>query len=189
MLFFLLVTSITFAQENSVNYLKTDSIIKFDNNYYNLAWSSHPNDIYYKQKYLTKDENLDRFQTLITIDFIKGNFEIKDLVNKKLKELEELKKNNPIINYKIYENGDEMILDFLVSQNSQDGKKILIIERNLYRYTVAKDDKDKTNGILLFGVSKRAYGDEIEKFFNELKQNNTDLINQVGSFEIPTVQI
>jgi len=80
------------------------------------------------------------------------------------------------------------MLDFLLSQDTPDGKYVSIVERNVYRY---KDvtDKNGQKAILLFGVSERAYGDDINKFFSNLKAHRFDLINAVGTFEIPTITI
>ena len=182
---FLLFLSIVVNSQKVENYLETEKSIKFDNQNYDLVWSSHPNEIYYKQEYLTKDQTLEKFKSMVTIDFLKGEFKVKDLVNQKIQELEKAKKSNPIVNFTVLEKDGETIIDFLMSVSSKDGKKLLIVERNIYRYT--NIETGNTKGLLLFSVSKRAYENEIGEFFENLKKDKNNLIMKVGNFEIPKV--
>ena len=182
---FLLFLSIEVHSQNVENYLEIEKTIKFDNQNYNLVWSSHPNEFYYKQEYLTKEQTLDKFKSMVTIDFLKGDFKVKDLVNQKIQELENAKKSNPIINYTVLEKDGETIIDFLMSTSSKDGKKLLVVERNIYRYT--NIETEKTKGLLLFSVSERAYENEMGEFFNKLKKDKNSLIIKVGNVEIPKV--
>ena len=182
---FLLFSSIVVNSQNVENYLETEKTIKFDNQNYDLVWSSHPNEVYYKQEYLTKEQTLEKFKSMVTIDFLKGEFKIKDLVNQKIQELEKAKKSNPIVNFTVLEKDGETIIDFLMSVSSKNGKKLLIVERNIYRYT--NIETGNTKGLLLFSVSKRAYENEIGEFFENLKKDKNSLIMKVGNFEIPKV--
>jgi len=182
---FLLFSSIVVNSQNVENYLKTEKTIKFDNQNYDLVWSSHPNEVYYKQEYLTKEQTLEKFKSMVTIDFLKGEFKVKDLVNQKIQELEKAKKSNPIVNFTVLEKDGETIIDFLMSVSSKNGKKLLIVERNIYRYT--NIETGNTKGLLLFSVSKRAYENEIGEFFENLKKDKNSLIMKVGNFEIPKV--
>jgi hypothetical protein len=182
---FLLFSSIVVNSQNVENYLETEKTIKFDNQNYDLVWSSHPNEVYYKQEYLTKEQTLEKFKSMVTIDFLKGEFKVKDLVNQKIQELEKAKKSNPIVNFTVLEKDGETIIDFLMSVSSKNGKKLLIVERNIYRYT--NIETGNTKGLLLFSVSKRAYENEIGEFFENLKKDKNSLIMKVGNFEIPKV--
>jgi hypothetical protein len=182
---FLLFLSIVVNSQNVENYLETEKTIKFDNQNYDLVWSSHANETYYKQEYLTKEQTLEKFKSMVTIDFLKGEFKVKDLVNQKIQELEKAKKSNPIVNFTVLEKDGETIIDFLMSVSSTDGKKLLIVERNIYRYT--NIETANTKGLLLFSVSKRAYENEIGEFFENLKKDKNSLIMKVGNFEIPKV--
>ncbi|PQB07239.1 hypothetical protein BST83_08800 [Polaribacter filamentus] len=181
----LLFLSIGVNSQNVENYLETEKIIKFDNKNYELVWSTHPNEVYYKQEYLTKEQTLERFKSMVTIDFLNGEFKVKDLVNQKIQELENAKKTNPIINYSVLEKDGETIIDFLMSVSSKDGKKLLVVERNIYRYT--NIETEETKGLLLFSVSERAYEGEIGEFFSELKKDKNSLIIKVGNIEIPKI--
>ena len=183
-LFVLLISFFGFSQTIE-NPLQTERTIKFDSKKYDLVWSSHPNQNYYKQEYLTKGQSLESFKSMLIIDFIKGDFTVEDAVNAKINELENAKKTNPVVNYTKFEKDGEVILDFLLSANSKDGSEIVVVERNVYRYL--KIESKENSGILIFAVSERAYKNEIEDFFKKLKETKSVLINEVGNFEIPKI--
>ncbi|AZB25216.1 hypothetical protein EG339_11815 [Chryseobacterium bernardetii] len=167
------------------DYLNIPDPIKLNLKEYNLVWSSHPNDNYFKQEYLSSDEDIDKYNSMVLIEFIKGDFNLKDVIDQKVAELQEIKKSNPIVNYEIFEsNNGEYILDFLVSKNSKDGQKILIAERNIYRYILIKN-----KGVLLFALSERGYEKNMEDFFKDLKANSFKLVEFVGIYKLPDIEI
>jgi hypothetical protein len=53
----------------------------------------------------------------------------------------------------------------------------------------ALKEKNGQKCVLLFGVSERAYGDDIDIFLPKLKENRFDLINLVGEFQLPEITI
>jgi hypothetical protein len=174
--------------KNKINdYLNIPGPINLNQKEYNLVWSSHPNENYFKQEYLSSNENINKYSSMILIDFIKDDFNLKDIVDQKVSELKEMKKTNPVVNYQIFENSGEYILDFLISENSKDGKEILIAERNIYRYKTVNNDKNK--GVLLFAMSERGYPENMDSFFNNLKTNTSKLIETVGNYKLPDVEI
>jgi hypothetical protein len=174
--------------QNKVNdYLNVPGPINLNQKEYNLAWSSHPNENYFKQEYLNPKENINQYNSMVLIEFVKGNFTLKDIIDQKIGELQESKKTNPVVNYQVLENNGEYILDFLISENSKDGKEILIAERNIYRYKLINNSKNK--GVLLFAVSERGYEKNMADFFNNLKANSSQLIKIVGNFKLPDIEI
>ncbi|GAA5097460.1 hypothetical protein GCM10023210_32580 [Chryseobacterium ginsengisoli] len=175
------------SQSKIIDYLNISSPIRIENKSYNLAWSSHPSSDYYKQEYLSSNEKLEHYNKLIIIEFVEGDFSLDKVVDQKVNEIENLKKNNPLVNYNVYENNGEYILDFLVSENSKDGKEIEIVERNVYRYKLISNSEK--NGVMLFAVSERAYENNINSFFENLKNNNTDLIEVVGNYQLPNIKV
>jgi len=185
--FFLGTTTFGQTSKITTDYLGVPGPIKLDKISYNLAWSSHPLDNYYKQEYIEAGDSLEKFKTMILLDFLTG-IKIKDAVKAKVTELEKLKETNPVVQFEQFENKGEYMLDFLVSQNTPDGKLVSIVERNVYRYKTIVD-KSGQKGILLFGVSQRSYGNDIDNFFAVLKKTRYDLINLVGSFDIPEISI
>ncbi|UWX61030.1 hypothetical protein N0B40_01885 [Chryseobacterium oranimense] len=71
---FLLLTLSLNAQNKTVDYLNIPGPIKLDNKIYNLVWSSHPNENYYKQEYLSSNEKIEKYNTLALIEFVEGDY-------------------------------------------------------------------------------------------------------------------
>ena len=188
LLFGFFLTTFSFGQTTKpTEYLGVAGPILFDNGSYNLAWTSHPTDNYYKQEYLAKGDTIERFKKLILLEVLTVKTKLKDVVATKVAELKKMKVANPVVNYETFEKDGEIMLDFIVSENTPDGKYLNIVERNVYRYKSV--DKNGQKCVLLFGVSERAYGDDIDKFFPNLKAHRGDLINAVGAFDIPEITI
>ena len=186
-LFLMFIAQFVMAQNKVEDYLHLGSKYRFDNKDYELVWSSHPASNFYKQEYILPNENVEKYKRLILIDFIEGDLAPKDVLSGLVNSLENSKKQNPIINYQMYEREDEYMLDFIISKNSQDGKEVLILERNVYRYFRINTPKRK--GVLLFGVSDRAYTKkEMDNMFSVLKNKKLDLVNKVIQIEVPKIK-
>ena len=186
-LFLMFIAQFVMAQNKVEDYLHLGSKYRFDNKDYELVWSSHPASNFYKQEYILPNENVEKYKRLILIDFIEGDLAPKDVQSSLANSLENSKKQNPVINYKVYEKNNEYMIDFIMSENSQDGKEVLILERNVYRYFRINTPKRK--GILLFGVSDRAYTKkEMDNMFSVLKNNKFELVNKVAKIEVPKIK-
>ncbi len=175
------------AQTKATDYLNLPGPLHLNGAGYQLAWSAHPNNNYYKQEYLIAGESLDKFRSLVTIDFLQGNYEVVALVNQKVEELKKMQATNPLVNYNVYEKDQQYILDFLVSQNTADGKSIAVVERNVYRYQHNADPQHP--GILLLAASERAYGADIEAFLKKLKADKMKLVNAVAAYKMPAISV
>jgi len=193
-IFLVSITSVSFtnhlSQDPVKDYLNVSGPIVFNGINYDLSWSSHPADNFYKQEYIVKGDNPDKFNTMLMIDLITGTDKIENVLASKVSELKQLKKVNPVVNYEMIENKamGEYMLDFIVSENTPDGKLVATVERNVYRYKKIKDKSGK-KCVLMFGVSVRSYGNDIDDFLPKLKTNRYDLINAMGQFQIPEVTI
>jgi hypothetical protein len=186
-LFLVFIAQFVMAQNKVEDYLHLGSKYRFDNKDYELVWSSHPASNFYKQEYILPNENVEKYKRLILIDFIEGDLNPKDVLSGLANSLENSKKQNPVINYKVYEKNNEYMIDFIMSENSQDGKEVLILERNVYRYFRINTPKRK--GVLLFGVSDRAYTKkEMDNMFSVLKNKKLDLVNKVIQIEVPKIK-
>ena len=186
-LFLMLMVQFFMAQKKVEDYLHLGDKYRFDNKDYKLVWSSHPASNFYKQEYILPNENVEKYTRMIMIDFLEGDLTPKDAISNFVNNLENSKKQNPIINYQMYERENEYMLDFIISKNSQDGKEILILERNIYRYFRINTPKRK--GVLLFGVSDRAYTKkEMDNMFSVLKNKKLDLVNKVIQIEVPKIK-
>lgn len=186
-LFLMLMVQFFMAQKKVEDYLHLGSKYRFDNKDYELVWSSHPASNFYKQEYILPNENVEKYTRMIMIDFLEGDLTPKDAISNFVNNLENSKKQNPIINYQMYEREDEYMLDFIINKNSQDGKEVLILERNVYRYFRINTPKRK--GVLLFGVSDRAYTKkEMDNMFSVLKNKKLDLVNKIIQIEVPKIK-
>ena len=193
---FILLTVITcsnvaFAQKNKAapDYLNIPGPLLFQNKAFHLNWSSHPSANFYKQEYLTKGEDANKYKMMLMIDVIAGETSLKNIVSAKIAELKKMKEGNPLVNYEIIQNPKtgEYLLDFLLTANAADGTTG-IVERNVYRYK-SSIDKAGNKGVLLFAASSRAYAKEVNNFFISLKANRKVLVNEVAQFKMPEISI
>lgn len=193
MLLISLVVSLNFygqAKKAVIDYLSLPGPIAFDSKSYNLSWTSHPSGNYYKQEYIVKSDNPTKFNTMLMVELVTGDMQLKDVVAAKLEELRKMKDSNPMVNYESFENPKtgEYMIDFLLSQNTPDGKDISIAERNVYRY-MPFAGKDGKKGVIFFGVSTRSYGDKIQPFLVSLKSKKSELVNKVAQYKFPELKI
>lgn len=162
----LIMSTIAFAQTNKLatDYLHVPGPIAFDNKLYHLNWSTHPAANFYKQEYIVKGDETDKYNAMILVDVITGDAVIKNVVTAKVAELKKMKEANPVINYEVIENpkAGEYMLDFLLTANAPDGT-ITIVERNVYRYKIFAD-KAGNKGVMLFGISTRSYDTAVAGF-------------------------
>ena len=179
------------GQGNSgpINYLNTPSALSFNNLAYGLSWTSHPSADYYKQEYILKGETVEKFTSMLMLEVLTSNVNIKDVVTNKMAELQRMKAGNPYVKFETTNNPatGEYILDFIVTANSQDGQ-VLIAERNVYRYKTFSN-KNSGKGVLLLGMSVRSYGAEAKKFLAAVEAGRPALVKKVKEFKIPAVAI
>ncbi len=173
------------AQSEPIEYLSVGNEIEFNGENFELKWSSHPSNEYFKQEYLRKNDKLPKYEKMLMVEAVKGNIPAINVATGKINELESQKRSNPIVNYEKFENKEknEIILEFVLS----DGNSIY--EWNIYRY---KNEKNKSgNYLVLYSYSYRNYiSNEKEKikFFNEIKTLKQDLVKKVGEIELPNVE-
>ncbi|MEO5943487.1 MAG: hypothetical protein ABIP30_03560 [Ferruginibacter sp.] len=186
--FFMSATINAQAQVPPADYVHVPGPILFDGKAYSLSWSSHPASNFYKQEYLVKGDNPDRFKMMVLTDVVTGA-SIKDVVSAKINELKKMKAANPFVNYDVINNTKtgEYMIDFLLSANDANGN-MNIVERNVYRYRALTDKTGKA-GVQLFGLSTRSYGADINNFLVALKANRKYLVNKVAQFKLPEVKI
>lgn len=184
MLFF---SAVSYAQKTT-DKLNVPGPILIDGKSHVLSWASNPSAGFYKQEYIPAGDDLNKFRSMVLLDVSVGNFQLKDIVSAKIAELKKMKESNPLVNYEIFQKNGEYLLDFLLSANAADSKTIDIVERNIYRYKIFTDRSGK-KGILLFGVSVRSYGNDIDNFLKALKTGKATLLNEIAQYNIPAVSI
>ena len=192
-LFFIALLLVTtcftyYNNQEARNYYNIPELLAFDNVQYKLMASYHPNDMYYKHEYIPAGESADHFNRMVFIDVAIVDATPREMLDIKAQELQDRKKNDPIVNYEILEDKDkgECMLDFILSDSQ--GGKTTVVERNVYRYK-NYSDKAGHRGVLLFAISQRGYDKDITTFFKNLKNTRISDINKVGSYNIPDIGI
>lgn len=150
-----------------IDRLGVEGPVNFDEVPFNLVWTSHPTAKYYKQEYLANGDKLENFHMVIMLEVIIGRLNLNDVVETKVAELRKMNIPNPVVNKETFIKNRELMLDFILSQKVADGKSMLIVERNVYRYKMVIDENAK-EGVLLLALSDRYYGKEINVFFLQI---------------------
>ncbi|MDR6804453.1 hypothetical protein J2Y45_001721 [Dyadobacter sp. BE34] len=187
----LLLASVQSFGQNSkpaVNYMGIPGPIVFQKKSYPLKWSSHPDASLYKQEYLVAGDDFPNYKSMITIDFVVATASVDDAVRTKLRELDQLKKTLNV-NYEVIGNAatGEKIIDCLLGQTAADDSKS-IYEYDVYRFK-AITAKSGQKGILLYALSNRAYGKDIQPFLTRLKTERKTLIAEVAKTSVPEITI
>lgn len=177
------------APKPAVNFLGIQAPITVQKNAYRLTWSAHPDVSLYKQEYLAAGDAFPKYKSMVTIDFVLTKSTVDQAVDTKLRELESLKRTNPIVQYNVVSNAatGEKIIDCLIGNNAADERDNLV-ERDVYRFKAVKT-KSGQRGILLFMVSDRKYGPEITPFLTRLKADKLLLVNEVAKLSLPIIQL
>lgn len=177
------------APKPAINFLEIQTPISVQKNRYRLSWSAHPDASLYKQEYLVAGDNFPKYKSMVSIDFVLTESTVDQAVDTKLRELEGLKRTNPIVQYTIVGNAatGEKIIDCLIGNNTANERDNLV-ERDVFRFKAVKT-KSGQRGILLFMVSNRKYGPEITPFLTKLKVKKPLLINEVAKLTLPVIQL
>ncbi len=173
------------AAAEVIDYLGIPGPIAFDGQTYELAWSSAPSSGYAKQEYLPAGQRPDAFKQLLLLERIMGNVKVMDAVRSQVDMLKKRKATDPLVNMNILQRDvtGEVLLDFIVSTKDKKGE--YVIEWNAYRYTPYHDPSGNP-GVLLFGVSHRAYGnDNAKTFLAGLKQLRPAQIKILAGTPLP----
>lgn len=159
--------------------------VNFGNAEFRLAWSSHPNSNYYKQEYIAEGDNVESFKSMILVEAVITENTPKEIMDAQIDKLKNLKSSNPYVNYDMFSKDGEYLLDFLLTDKADSPG---IVERNVYRYKQVKDSEGR-DMVVLFGVSERAYGPDIDSFIAGLKGNLSSLRDAVASYSIPELSL
>lgn len=164
----LLTTMITVAPAMAqvTDHLGVPGPIEFDGTAYVLIWSSQPEAHYTKQEYLPAAQTLESYEQMLLIETVTGSLGVMDAVRAQVEMLNQRRQTDPLVNLDLIQNeaSGEALLDFIVSDFDAEGS--VIVEWNAYRYAPLADE-DGNAGLLLFGVSHRAYGEVEARHFLE----------------------
>ena len=168
-IFCLCVIFASWAEEVK-EYFSVGNPIEFMDEKFNLAWSSHPVDVFYIQEYLTKGENFNNYTKMFTVNIVFCDQSPEQALRDKIIELDKRKKFDPVTRYQLSKTDDDWFLTFLVSDaDTTKGTGVSLVEADVHCYrTMTIDGK---NAIVLLFYSARAYGDDMEKFLKAMKDN------------------
>jgi hypothetical protein len=173
--------------DDVVDRLSVPGPITFDGTSYRLAWSSHPSPDYFKQEYLPEGQNVGHYQRMLLLEAIVQGTSVDSAVSAKIAMLKKRKDSDPLVNFAVFKNpkSGEVILDFVLGSD-QPGSET-IVEWNAHRYAELKGKNGKT-GVLLFGLSCRAYGDASSDFLRGLKSQRPADIDALSKYPLPLVR-
>lgn len=156
--------------------------IVFEETEFALAWTSHPNETYYKQEYVPAGEAVESYSQMFMVDVLTEGQTPEVAAAGMIAGLQERKATDQAVNYDLIENKatGELILDFLLSDASSG---TVIVEWNAYRYVPFGD------GLVLFAISRRGYGDESTTFLSGLKDWRQASIEALATMELPEIAI
>jgi hypothetical protein len=187
---FMALAVVPAAAQSAQNKDKTERLgvpgpVVFEGQNYALASSAHPQPEYFLQEYLPAGQGLDSYTHMFLIEALTANVTPKDAAASQIAMLDQRKEKDPLVNHEanVNEATGEVMVDFLVS-GSSNGK--VVVEWNAYRYTPLKGDKP---GVVLHGISRRAYGeDEAKKFLTSLKDWRSDAKGALTAFNAPAIK-
>jgi len=175
------------AEEGAVDHLSLPGPIEFNGESYRLSWSSHPTPHYYKQEYLPPGQASERFQRMVLIEATVRGVDVNGAVAAQVNKLNKRKSTDPTVNFAAFKNPEngETILDFILSAKDPKGEDV--VEWNAYRYAAWRG-KGGESGVLLFGISRRAYGDNATEFLRTLKSVRPVEVKALASYPLPVVR-
>jgi hypothetical protein len=175
------------GSDGAVDRLSLPGSIEFNGESYRLSWSSHPTSHYYKQEYLPPGQTGERFQRMVLIEATVRGVDVNGAVAAQVNMLNKRKSTDPTVNFAVAKNpkNGEIILDFVLG--AQDPKGEDVVEWNAYRYAALRG-KGGESGVLLFGISQRAYGDDTTNFLRRLKSARPAEVNALATYPLPVVR-
>ncbi|MFC3631294.1 hypothetical protein ACFOM8_17800 [Paracoccus angustae] len=150
------------VQAQTTDHLGLPGPISLGGDSFALAWSARPADNYIKQEYLPAGQASDSYSRMVLVETVTG-VEVMDAVRAQTDTLGLRKETDPLVNMEVIQNEatGEALLDFIVSSRNEAGE--YVVEWNAYRYAPLAEESGP--GVMLFGVSHRASGNEAAKAF------------------------
>ena len=171
------------AATGAVDHLGVPGPIRFDGKSFALAWSARPSTGYIKQAYVPAGQVVKSYEQMLLAERVSGGLKAIDAARMQMKALEERKASDPLVRMDLIQNpkSGEVLLDFIVSAKDSNGG--VIVEWNAYRYATILGAEP---GVLLFGISHRAYGTENAKaFLGRLKTFRPAQITALTQADMP----
>ncbi|MDQ3016699.1 MAG: hypothetical protein M3R25_08280 [Bacteroidota bacterium] len=173
------------ATTSTEEYFNLPRTLSLPDKPYLFVWSSHPTPEYYKQEYLPAGQTGEHFSEMVLVEVVLGDHIMHNVAFAKAKEINTRKMTDPLAAYNLGKNDDkqEVYLDFILSEGEGDKA---VAEWNVYRYKKYTDSKGN-NGIALFAWSRRAYGEAVHAFAQDLITNRKQYILPFMNQNFPAI--
>ncbi len=186
----LIALLITFSviQGQTIERIGVKGPIEFNKTKFSLAWSDKPNSNYYVQEYLPKNETVEKFNQLLTLNVFFMDVSVESAIQQKINELNKRKETDKACDFSVINSpdGTESILDCILS--SEKNGEADIVEFIIYRYKQIELE-DHKKALLIYSYSKRSYDKNIASFFENLKSERTDLLNVMIETKLPKIEL
>jgi hypothetical protein len=168
------------AQEDA---LGVPGPITFEAETFELAWTSNPSPTYFKQEYLPEGEAPESYSQMFIVEAVTQGPTPQQAAEAMMESLDERKAEDPMVNHALIANETtgEMVLDFILSATGPDGERV--VEWNAYRYVRLGD------GVALYAISRRGYGDGIETFLWELNNWRETTVHALATMDVPELTV
>jgi hypothetical protein len=162
--------------------------IEFNKTPYYLAWSDKPNATYYVQEYLPKNETVERFNQMITVNVFVMDVSVEEGIQQKVVQLTKRKETDRVCVFNVIKSPDpkESILDCVLSLE-KDGE-LDVAEFIIYRYKQIELENHQ-KALLIYSYSKRSYGKDIPAFLKNVSTERSKLLNMMMTKELPNLKI
>src|SRR5579863_2847705 len=170
------------AQEPASDRLSVPGPITFGTDTYLLSAVSRPSPNDCRQEYLPAGQTSGHFHQMALVEATLPA-DVERVVADKVQWIEKRKATDPVANFALLKNpkNGEVILDFLFSSDESNGD--YVVEWDAYRYAPLPG-KDGKTGVLLFGISRRAYGDDTTAFLRALKATRPQEIDALAKYKL-----
>ncbi|KQN72795.1 hypothetical protein [Devosia sp. Leaf64] len=167
------------AQEDAVG---VPGPVVYDGTSFELAWTTHPTETFYKQEYVPEGQTVERYDEMFMVDVLTEGPTPDAAAQSIVESLGERKGTDPVVNFQVMKNEatGEVLLDFLLSS---DEGGTLIVEWNAYRYVPVGD------GVAMFGISRRGYDDGAADLLMALKDWRMGAIEELAGMELPEIVV
>lgn len=171
--------SIVVAQEDAVG---APGPFVLEGESFELAWTSHPTDTYYKQEYVPEGQSVEAYEQMFMVDVQTDGTSVGEAAGSMVDGLKQRQATDPVVNFALIENEatGEIILDFLLSDDSSG---TVIVEWNAYRYVSLED------GVAMFGISRRGYDEGASELLKGLKGWRMGTIEALAGLDLPEVVV
>lgn len=180
-----LLCSFSTPVDNPVDLMGISGPLEFNNTKFHLTWSSKLNDSMSVQEYVPSGESVEHFHQMMTIHLYDTDAEVKTVVSKMVRELEESKKSDPVCQYSVIKSpdGKEFILDCILSSSKDN--RLTVAEFIVYRFRQV-ELINQNKAVFIYQYSRRSYGSGITPFLTSLKEERQRLLKLMTSATLPT---